>query len=77
MKATEIIFFLTKKPIGVSILTPEMKKERGRANAVTTWIQAGMLMLAIGHDIQMIIFGLIALGMSIATIDRRRIKIIK
>jgi ribose transport system permease protein/putative xylitol transport system permease protein len=44
---------------------------------IITWIQAGMLMLAIGHDIQMIIFGLIALGMSIATIDRRRIKIIK
>lgn len=42
-----------------------------------TWIQAGMLMLAIGRDIQMVVFGLIALGMSIATIDRRRIKVIK
>jgi len=41
------------------------------------WPVSLMLMLAIGHDIQMIIFGLIALGMSIATIDRRRIKIIK
>jgi len=44
---------------------------------IITWIQAGMLMLAIGNDIQMVTFGLIALGMSIATIDRRRIKIIK
>ena len=44
---------------------------------IITWIQAGMLMLAIGRDIQMITFGLIAIGMSIATIDRRRIKIIK
>ena len=44
---------------------------------IITWIQAGMLMLAIGRDIQMVVFGLIALGMSIATIDRRRIKIIK
>jgi ribose transport system permease protein/putative xylitol transport system permease protein len=44
---------------------------------IITWIQAGMLMLGLGRDMQMITFGLIALGMSIATIDRRRIKIIK
>jgi ribose transport system permease protein/putative xylitol transport system permease protein len=44
---------------------------------IITWIQAGMAMLAIGSDIQMITFGLIAIGMSIATIDRKRIKIIK
>lgn len=44
---------------------------------IITWIQAGMNMLAIGRDIQMITFGLIAIGMSIATMDRRRIKIIK
>ncbi|MDH7485087.1 MAG: ABC transporter permease [Anaerolineae bacterium] len=44
---------------------------------IITWIQAGMLMLAIGRDTQMIVFGLIALGMSVATIDRKRIKIIK
>ncbi len=44
---------------------------------IITWIQAGMLMLAIGRDIQMVTFGLIAIGMSIVTIDRRRIKIIK
>jgi hypothetical protein len=34
-------------------------------------------MLAIGRDIQMATFGLIALGVAIATIDRRRIRIIK
>ncbi|MCK4963721.1 MAG: ABC transporter permease [Dehalococcoidia bacterium] len=44
---------------------------------IITWIQAGMNMLAIGRDIQMVTFGLIAIGMSIATIDRKRIKIIK
>ena len=44
---------------------------------IITWLQAGMLMLAIGRDTQMITFGLIALGMSIATTDRRRILIIK
>ena len=44
---------------------------------IITWIQAGMLMLAIGHDIQMVVFGLIAIGVAIATIDRRKIKIIK
>jgi ribose transport system permease protein/putative xylitol transport system permease protein len=44
---------------------------------IITWIQAGMAMLAIGSDIQMITFGLIAIGMSIATIDRKRIKIVK
>ena len=32
---------------------------------------------AVGRDVQMIIFGLIAIGMSIATIDRRTIKFIK
>jgi ribose transport system permease protein/putative xylitol transport system permease protein len=44
---------------------------------IITWIQAGMLMLALGHDIQMVTFGLIAIGMSIATSDRRRNKIVK
>jgi ribose transport system permease protein len=44
---------------------------------IITWIQAGMSMLAIGNDVQMVTFGLIAIGMSIATIDRKRIKIIK
>lgn len=44
---------------------------------IITWIQAGLLMLALGHDTQMIVFGLIAIVMSIATIDRRGTKIIK
>jgi ribose transport system permease protein/putative xylitol transport system permease protein len=44
---------------------------------IITWIQAGMSMLAIGNDVQMLTFGLIAIGMSIATIDRKRIKIVK
>ena len=44
---------------------------------IITWIQAGMLMLGVGRDIQMVTFGLIALVMTIATIDRRRIKFIK
>lgn len=43
---------------------------------IITWIQAGMLMLAIGRDIQMVTFGLIALVFAAATIDRR-IKIIR
>jgi hypothetical protein len=34
-------------------------------------------MLALPDYIIMVFFGLIAIGMSIATIDRRRIKIIK
>jgi hypothetical protein len=32
-------------------------------------------MLAIGRDIQMVVFGIIAIGTSIATIDRKRLKI--
>lgn len=44
---------------------------------IITWMQAGMLMLALGRDLQMVMFGLIALAMSIATIDWRRIKIVK
>jgi len=44
---------------------------------IITWIQAGMFMLAVGRDIQVVTFGLIALVMSIATIDWRRITIIK
>jgi ribose transport system permease protein len=44
---------------------------------IITWIQAGMLMLAVGRDVQMMTFGLIAVVMTAATIDRKRIKIIK
>ena len=42
---------------------------------IITWTQAGMTMLAIGRDVQMVVFGIIAIGTSIATIDRRRLKI--
>ncbi len=44
---------------------------------ILTWLRAGMLMLAIGRDVQMITFGLIALAVAIATIDRKRIKFVK
>jgi ribose transport system permease protein/putative xylitol transport system permease protein len=44
---------------------------------IITWIEAGMMMLAMGSDMQMIVFGLIAIVMGAATIDRRRIKVIK
>lgn len=44
---------------------------------IITWIQAGMSMLALGNDVQMVTFGLIAVGMSVATIDRKRIRIVK
>ncbi len=44
---------------------------------IITWIQSGMLMLALGRDIQMVIFGLIAVGVAIATMDRRRIRVVK
>ena len=44
---------------------------------IITWIEVGMAMLALGRDIMMIVFGLIAIVMAIATIDRRRIKFIK
>jgi len=44
---------------------------------IITWSEVGMLMLALPRDIIMVVFGLIAIVMAIATIDRRRIKIIK
>lgn len=44
---------------------------------IITWIQAGMSMLALGNDVQMVTFGLIAVGMTVATIDRKRIRIVK
>ncbi len=44
---------------------------------VITWMKAGMNTMAIGNDIQLITFGLIAIGMSIVTIDRKRIKVMK
>lgn len=42
-----------------------------------TWIQSGMSMLAIGGDIQLVTFALIAIGMSIVTTDRKAAGIIK
>ncbi len=44
---------------------------------IITWIQAGMLMLALGRDVQVVAFGVIAVIMSIVTIDRRTVKLVK
>lgn len=44
---------------------------------IITWIQSGMLMLALGRDIQMVIFGLIAVGVAIATMERKRGQVVK
>jgi ribose transport system permease protein/putative xylitol transport system permease protein len=42
-----------------------------------TWTQAGMSMLAMGHDIQLVVFAIIAIGMSIITINRKLVTIVK
>lgn len=42
-----------------------------------TWMQAGMSMLAIGQDIQLVVFAFIAIGMSIITTPRKLINIVK
>ena len=44
---------------------------------IITWMQTGLLMLGFGADIQIVVFGIIAIVMSIATTDRKKIKIIK
>ncbi len=44
---------------------------------IITWMQTGMLMLGMGQGIQVVVFGVIAIIMSIVTIDRKRVKIIK
>lgn len=44
---------------------------------LVTWMQSGMAMLAIGSDIQLLTFALIAIGMSIITTDRKAAGIIK
>ena len=44
---------------------------------IITWIQSGMLMLGSGRGLQVVVFGAIAIIMSVATADRERIKIIK
>ncbi len=42
-----------------------------------TWTQAGMSMLAFGHDIQQVIFALMAIGLSIITTTRGAASIVK
>ncbi|MCL4386678.1 MAG: ABC transporter permease [Actinobacteria bacterium] len=44
---------------------------------IITWIQAGLLMIGMGLNMQFVVIGLIAIVMTIATTDRRRTKIIK
>ena len=44
---------------------------------IITWIQSGMLMLGTGRGLQVVVFGAIAIIMSVATADRERIKVIK
>lgn len=40
---------------------------------IITWIQAGLLMMGTGRGIQVVLLGVIAIAMTIATTDRRRI----
>ncbi|MDK2897225.1 MAG: ribose transport system permease protein [Candidatus Atribacteria bacterium] len=42
-----------------------------------TWTQAGMSMLAMGNDRQLVIFALIAIGMSVLTTNRKSASIVK
>lgn len=44
---------------------------------IIRWLDSGMSMIAIDPNVRMIVFGAIAIIMTIATIDRRRIKIMK
>ena len=44
---------------------------------IITWMQTGLLMLGFGSDIQVVVFGIIAIVMSIVTTERKKIKIIK
>jgi len=44
---------------------------------IIRWLDSGMSMLGIDYNVRMIVFGSIAILMTIATIDRRRIKIMK
>jgi len=44
---------------------------------IIRWLDSGMSMLGIDYNIRMIVFGAVATVMTIATIDRRRIKIMK
>ncbi len=44
---------------------------------IITWTQTGLLTMGFGQDIQVIVFGAIAIIMSIVTTDRKKIKVIK
>ncbi len=44
---------------------------------IITWTQTGLLMMGYGQDIQVVVFGAIAIIMSIVTTDRKKIKVIK
>lgn len=44
---------------------------------IITWMQTGMLMLGIGKDLQVVVFGIIAILMSVVTTDRKKLKIVK
>lgn len=44
---------------------------------IITWMQTGLLMLGFGNDIQVVVFGIIAIIMSVVTTERKKIKIIK
>ena len=44
---------------------------------IIRWLDSGMSMIGIDYNIRMVVFGAVAIMMAIATIDRRRIKIMK
>lgn len=44
---------------------------------IITWTQTGLQMMAIGRDIQMVIFGIVAIILAAATVDRRKIRMVK
>lgn len=44
---------------------------------IITWTQTGLLTMGFGQDIQVIVFGVIAITMSVVTTDRKKIKVIK
>lgn len=39
---------------------------------VITWIQAGLSMLGVSHDLQLVVFAIIAIAMSMVTVDRTK-----
>jgi len=44
---------------------------------IIRWLDSGMSMFGIDYNVRMMVFGAVAIMMAIATIDRRRIKIMK